>query len=203
MLHVSTTNRHQGKGNSSFPRMRNWSTYLRIRNWYLVHHPHTILTHEINIQLHFTALKTKWNSERLTGSLVLLLLILNAKFSYFHLKTQKNAFLISRKIQFGRYCPLSTFQFPPANRSNQVKMTDACKRSVAHPAHVFPWVHELIFSTVKCHDLRSESAEDVMTLAQHQQYRYGNYVCNTLPFTYVHCWFRYHIYLLNERSGIL
>jgi len=37
-------------------------------------------------------------------------------------------------------------------------MTDACKLSVAHPAHVFPWVHELIFSTVKRPFLRSKLA---------------------------------------------
>jgi hypothetical protein len=48
-------------------------------------------------------------------------------------------------------------------------MTTAFKPNVAHPAHVFPWVHELMFSTVKCVSLRTESAENVMTLAQHQQ----------------------------------
>jgi len=44
-------------------------------------------------------------------------------------------------------------------------MTDTCKGIIAHPAHVFTWVRELIFSTVKSLVLRSESAENVITPA--------------------------------------
>jgi len=64
-------------------------------------------------------------------------------------------------------------------------MTDACKRSVAHPAHVFRWVHELIIRTLKCPVLRLESAEDVIKLAQHQQNKHANDVYNTLSFNCV------------------
>ena len=81
-------------------------------------------------------------------------------------------------------------------------MAEACKK-LANSSHVFPWVRELIFSTVKCLVLRSESDENVITPAQNQQNRYGNEVCNVLPYTYVHCWFRYHIYVLNALSWII
>jgi hypothetical protein len=64
-------------------------------------------------------------------------------------------------------------------------MTDASKRSVAHPALVFTSVHEQIFNSFKRLVLRSESAANVITLAQHQQNRYGNDVYNTPSFTYV------------------
>jgi hypothetical protein len=59
----------------------------------------------------------------------------------------KEGFLVSGKLQFVRYLSLRIFQFPPTNRRNRVEMTDACELRLAHPAHVLPWLQELIFST--------------------------------------------------------
>jgi len=53
----------------------------------------------------------------------------------------KLAFLLSRNLRFRCYWSQRSFQFPPTNRSNQLKMTEACKTRLAQPARVFPWVH--------------------------------------------------------------
>jgi len=130
--------------------------------------------------------KTNWEFVFITGNS-------ERELQLFSPENSKRAFLVSEKLHFGLYYSLRIFQEPPTNRRNQLKMTHACDLRLQHPAHVFPRVHELTFSTVKCLVLRAESAKNMITLNQLKQNGYGNGVYNTLSFTYVQCWFRYHI----------
>jgi hypothetical protein len=74
--------------------------YLSVGGWVVNH-------------LHLTAVKTNWNSEGLTESLVLLPAIRNAKFSCFHLNTQNLHFCfqeISGSDVIGLYVVFSFLQ---------------------------------------------------------------------------------------------
>jgi hypothetical protein len=137
MLHVLKANGEQGARKSSFPRMRIKLTYLRLRDWYLVHHTHTpnardkfIATpHSSEDKLKFW--KNDWefcfiavNSER--------------EIQLFPPEKLKHAFLFSRKLQFRRYRLLSSFDFPTVNTINQVKKNGCLQRKCCAPGTSIP-----------------------------------------------------------------
>jgi hypothetical protein len=91
--------------------------------------PSRLLPHDINVWLHLTVMKTNWNSEGVSVSLGLLLVILRAKICCFHFKTPKKRFWSQGNSSSDGIWSLRSFLLHPANRSNHVKW-----RTVAYEA---------------------------------------------------------------------
>jgi hypothetical protein len=167
MFEPSTVSKRQE--NLHFSGWRFNQRTVRTCDAYPAHHHDTLLILAINIRIatpdstedKLKFCRTEWEFGFITGNS-------ERKIQLFPPEHSKLAFLVSRNLQFRRYWSLDSFQFPSTNRSNQVKMTDVYQTRLAHPAGVLPWVHELTFSTVKCFVLRSDSAEDVITIVQYQ-----------------------------------
>jgi hypothetical protein len=134
--------------------------------------PLTLLTHDINVYLYLTVIKANWNLKDLLDVLFYYRQLWTRNSADSTWKPPKKVFLVSGKFQIRSYLSLRIFLIPNSIEVARYKCWTVAN-CMFHTPHtcLMGSMPDIQFSTVTRPIRIAESAETVITLAQHHQNR--------------------------------